>query len=251
MPTIGEIRKGHEIGYQRDNKFIWAACSCGKERWVICIKGQPVNLQCRSCAALRPLPQPKGTLENPEVNDIRRGQELGRKSRSSKYIWHACIKCGKQRWVQFIHGLPLKSMCPSCSLKIAALKSTKKHLGERHHRWKGGKITDPDCYIMVRLQPADFFYPMAYRGGYVLEHRLVMAQHLGRCLHPWEIVHHKNHIRDDNRIENLQLVTDDRHKQISLLEQRIMILENKVEEQRKLIRLLQWQIKGGVVDPND
>lgn len=77
--------------------------------------------------------------------------------------------------------------------------------------WKGGRHTDKNGYIWVNAKDHPMS-SMVTKRGYVLEHRLVMAEFLGRVLHPWESVHHRNAIRSDNRIQNLQLVLTGRHQ---------------------------------------
>lgn len=48
-------------------------------------------------------------------------------------------------------------------------------------------------------------HPRGGKQGYVFEHILIMEKHIGRYLTKEECVHHINHDRKDNRIENLQL----------------------------------------------
>lgn len=77
--------------------------------------------------------------------------------------------------------------------------------GGTHGSWKGGRVKTGEGYVGIRVTSDDMMASMAVRSGYVLEHRLVMARHLGRPLLDTESVHHINGDRTDNRIENLQL----------------------------------------------
>lgn len=47
--------------------------------------------------------------------------------------------------------------------------------------------------------------------GWMLEHRYIMEQHLGRKLNVSEAVHHINHSRSDNRLENLEVMGHGEH----------------------------------------
>lgn len=148
----------------------------------------------------------------PEIGEIQEAREIGKRGNGRHYIWATCIKCGKGRWVKMSHGKPASEFCLPCS-----------HIGEKRPRgkesarWKGGRYLDSKGYIQIKLQPDDFFYPMADKNGYVYEHRLVMAKSLGRCLHSWEIVHHKGIRHDDirnksdNPRDNLELTTRGNH----------------------------------------
>ena len=75
-----------------------------------------------------------------------------------------------------------------------------------HHapKWKGGiRFVNNSGYVMVYSRE----FPEMNTSGkcYVLEHRLIMARHLGRALRKNERVHHRNGDRADNRLENLEL----------------------------------------------
>lgn len=60
-------------------------------------------------------------------------------------------------------------------------------------------------YRAVLVDEDDPMAAMRQVGGYVLEHRLVLARHLGRPLTSKETVHHINGDKHDNRMENLEL----------------------------------------------
>lgn len=64
-----------------------------------------------------------------------------------------------------------------------------------------GRRTNKHGYVLVRQAG----HPNANAAGWILEHRFVMSQHLGRQLIDDENVHHINGHRSDNRIVNLEL----------------------------------------------
>ena len=78
---------------------------------------------------------------------------------------------------------------------------------EKSPRWKGGRKVRKDGYTFV-VAPADHpFASYTKKSGlkYILEHRYVMEQHIGRYLKPEEVVHHIDKDPSNNDISNLEL----------------------------------------------
>lgn len=78
--------------------------------------------------------------------------------------------------------------------------------GENSSGWKGGVIEDGRGYILI-WEPE---HPKN-RKGYILQHRSIMEKKIGRYLLENEVVHHINRIRNDNRVENLIVMTNSEH----------------------------------------
>lgn len=71
--------------------------------------------------------------------------------------------------------------------------------------------------ILRIVKKGDYLYavvpdhPNRTKSNYVLHHRVVMENHLGRLLTENEVVHHLNEDKKDNRIENLEVMTKEEH----------------------------------------
>jgi len=103
-----------------------------------------------------------------------------------------CLTCGRKFpvWQSRIDIGKGKFCSPSCGKK-----------GKFNHRWKGG-IKKASGYVYIKNEK----HPFATKKGYIKKSRLVMERFLNRYLNKNEIVHHKNNIRNDDRLENLELL---------------------------------------------
>ena len=131
---------------------------------------------------------------------------------------------------KYIHLYNIKTRPKSN--KFGIMKSIKSKIGKTH---KGKplseeskkKISEANCikglghkkihkrgYVMIYFPD----HPQSNKDGYIMEHDLVMECCIGRWLKDNEVVHHINHITNDNRIENLQLLTKKEHAKLHMIE---------------------------------
>lgn len=113
-----------------------------------------------------------------------------------------CASCGKE------FSARVHAKRKYCSHPCYAEASSKTRRREKAVGWKSGVSMTGTGYRLILVGKGE---PMANNNGYVPEHRLVMAQKLGRALERSEHVHHINGDRLDNRPENLELLSRGEH----------------------------------------
>jgi uncharacterized protein (DUF1330 family) len=142
-----------------------------------------------------------------------------KKSRT-EYILVNCDHCGEQC---FTSKKSAKKSLNFCSRKC--------RFSEKHNPAYTEDEIIHNGYRLIRMPE----HRMATKSGYIKEHRLIMANHLGRNLKSDEHVHHINGNKLDNRIENLVLLTASEHKEehynvLKNLKSREMILYNIIDD---------------------
>jgi hypothetical protein len=126
-----------------------------------------------------------------------------------------CSKCSKEflalksQQKRLGNGKYCSNSCSKLGKKLGLdhrRKISEQKLGNKNPRYVSGKMT-VQGYVLIKNRN----HPNANGSGYVLEHRLVMSNFIGRPLRKDEVVHHKNKDRSDNRLENLEVLTRAEH----------------------------------------
>lgn len=100
--------------------------------------------------------------------------------------------------------------------KVISEETKEKIKNSKMQKGVGHKKVRKDGYISIYFPD----HPKSNKEGYIMEHDLVMECYIGRWLKDDEIVHHKNKKRNDNKIENLKLMTKSDHARFHAIERK-------------------------------
>jgi hypothetical protein len=122
---------------------------------------------------------------------------------NSYYALTNCCACGKE--ILQADSNRRKGNQPTCNKKCVQILHSKPDGSKKFKR------ATLDSHVLVKSSN----HPGKDKTGYVPEHRLVVEQSIGRLLKKTEIVHHKNLIKGDNRLQNLVVFSSDKEHFLS------------------------------------
>lgn len=114
-----------------------------------------------------------------------------------------------------------------CKNTRVCLMCGKQYISSRASR----KVCSTECAHKYRSACAE--HKVYMENGYLVEHhkgynkkgnakqhRMIVEEYIGRKLEPYEVVHHINGVKTDNRIENLQVMTASEHASLHRREEK-------------------------------
>jgi len=171
----------------------------------------------------------------PQVGDVATSKVVGRSGRAL-HIWEACPECGKERWIKRNTS---GNLCRSCAVRRHAM-------GANNCRWNPTRKVVTKSGIRVYIDEKHPLFCMAHhcaQGWAILEHRLVMAQILGRLLKVGEVVHHLDGDNTNNKPENLILLPSQAlHSSYTLLQIEVKKLHKSLREAMNRITVLEGEV---------
>jgi hypothetical protein len=129
------------------------------------------------------------------------GVQRAQKRKNGKTL--QCGICSTAFYVP-AHRLETAKYCSRKCTSLANPENTKKAQLASPLMKRAG-LSSPRKYVVIKVN-----------GKYIREHRHVMQEHLGRLLEKHEHIHHINGDPTDNRIENLQVLTNSEHQKLEL-----------------------------------
>jgi hypothetical protein len=123
-------------------------------------------------------------------------------------LWLCKCDCGNTHITRGTHIVQQKTLSCGCYRKDMFDLWRKDKCGKKNMAYKGGRVS-VGGYIKILIPFAE---QKSRCDRYILEHRKVMEEKIGRKLKANEIVHHINGIKNDNRIDNLEIVLRNAHR---------------------------------------